>query len=357
MRVLLLLVALGFSSVWNQNGWAAEPNLETIPASYRTMADELELDGTVEAVDQATLAAKTAGTIVELNFDVNDFVKKGAVLLRFQGKRNQAGLSQAAARVKEAEARLKEAANQLRRLKTLFKKKMVTAAKMDEAQAARSAAQARLNAARAQRSSASESVSDTVVIAPFSGFVLKRFVQLGESAGVGTPLFSGFSMDQLRVKTAIPQWQVTAARKFDQVRVFYPGGLEQVETASRVFFPYAESGSHDFGVRVNLKKGVKKLFPGMLVKVAFKVGEQKRLLIPARAIAQRSEVTGVYVAKADGGMALRHVSVGQRFADGMVEVLAGLDAGERVALDPIRAGRIAMGRDGKAASQAAGGAS
>ena len=75
----------------------------------------------------------------------------------------------------------------------------------------------------------------------------------------------------------------------------------------------------------------------MLVKVAFEVGRRSRLAIPAKAVAYRSEVTGVYVLKADGTVELRQIRVGRETGDGMIEVLAGLSEGERVALDPIQA--------------------
>jgi hypothetical protein len=74
----------------------------------------------------------------------------------------------------------------------------------------------------------------------------------------------------------------------------------------------------------------------MTVKVAFVVGDAERLLVPASALVQRSEVSAVYVL--DGtGVALRQVRLGHRFGD-RIEVLSGLSGGERVATDPVAAG-------------------
>lgn len=75
----------------------------------------------------------------------------------------------------------------------------------------------------------------------------------------------------------------------------------------------------------------------MFVKVAFVVDEARRLLIPRQAVVHRSEVTGAYVLDEQGGLHLRQLRIGEQFDDGMVEVLAGLEEGEQVALDPIRA--------------------
>lgn len=74
----------------------------------------------------------------------------------------------------------------------------------------------------------------------------------------------------------------------------------------------------------------------MFVKVGFVTGESPRLLVPKSAIVARSEVTAVYVVDADGRVSLRQVRTGGTFGD-RLEVLAGLGAGERVALDPVAA--------------------
>jgi hypothetical protein len=86
--------------------------------------------------------------------------------------------------------------------------------------------------------------------------------------------------------------------------------------------------------------------PGRQTKVRFVGGSaqaaSQRLVLPAAALLRRGELTGVYVVAAKGegqaeGFALRAVRTGATHGDG-VEVLAGLKAGDRVALDPVRAG-------------------
>jgi hypothetical protein len=61
--------------------------------------------------------------------------------------------------------------------------------------------------------------------------------------------------------------------------------------------------------------------------------------VPASAIVRRAELTGVYVVDADGVPALRQVRLGRKAGD-TVEILAGVSAGERVALDPQAAARV-----------------
>jgi multidrug efflux pump subunit AcrA (membrane-fusion protein) len=59
-------------------------------------------------------------------------------------------------------------------------------------------------------------------------------------------------------------------------------------------------------------------------------------MVPASAMVERSEVTGLYVIDPQGSVSLRYVRIGHRFGDN-VEILAGLAAGEQIALDPIAA--------------------
>ena len=79
----------------------------------------------------------------------------------------------------------------------------------------------------------------------------------------------------------------------------------------------------------------------MFVRTHFVVGKANKLVIPASAVLRRSEVAAVYVVDEKGGVQLRQVRLGEATVDGAVEVLAGLNPGEKVALEPVKAG---MGR-------------
>jgi multidrug efflux pump subunit AcrA (membrane-fusion protein) len=151
-------------------------------------------------------------------------------------------------------------------------------------------------------------------------------------------LFTGISLEELRASVDIPQGMVNVVRNRQQARVLLErNGKRSVEGESLRISPYADPKSHTFNVRVKLPKGDHGIYPGMFVKVAFVVDETRRLVVPARAIVHRSEMTGAYVLDDQGRLQLRQLRIGNKFDDGMVEILAGLQEGERVALDPLRA--------------------
>ena len=81
-----------------------------------------------------------------------------------------------------------------------------------------------------------------------------------------------------------------------------------------------------------------------MTKARFVIGKTPRLLVPVSAVVHRSEVTAVYVVDAQGRVGFRAVRAGQHVADEaqgeLIEILAGLQVGEQVALNPVKAGDL-----------------
>ena len=315
---------------------AAELPFSVATAQRQTLPDEQVLDGVVEAVNQSTVSAQTAGRVEEIMVDVNDFVPQGAPIVRIRNIEQRASLEQAQANLREAEARFLEAQAEYNRMRGIYEKQLVSKAQMDAATAGFSAAKAKLDAAQAGVAQAKESLGYTTITAPYSGIVLERHVQLGETVQPGKPLMTGFSLDELRVVANVPQRLIAPVRQHQQARVLPPNGGKSIAATKLTFFPYADPQSNVFKIRVYLPKKTEGLYPGMFVKIAFRVGEERRLTVPRPALVQRGEVSAVYVVR-DGKISLRQVRPG-RIEGERVEILAGLEPDEPVALDPIQAG-------------------
>jgi RND family efflux transporter MFP subunit len=318
---------------------AAVQPLATATAEYREVPRQHRLDGAVEAVHQSTVSAQTRGQVEEILFDVDDFVEKDSVIIRLKDKEQKAQAARAAADLKEANAGLQEASEEYNRIKSVFAKRLVSQAAMDKASTALKAAKARRDAAKAGVMQAQEQFEYTLVRAPYSGIVTHRHIELGETANPGQRLMSGISLDQLRVTVDVPQSLIPAVRHIGKASVQPPGG-SYIPAEKLTIFPFADHGSNTFKVRLDLPKRTQGLFPGMFVKTAFVVGARQLLLIPTEAVVYRSEVTGVYVVATSGKVSLRHIRTGHKTEDSMIAILAGLDEGEQVALDPIAAGTL-----------------
>jgi RND family efflux transporter MFP subunit len=314
---------------------AAAGSLETLVVSAEAAPTERMLDGTVEAVHQATVSAQTAGRVQAIHHDVNDVVEAGALIISIRSTEQAASLTQAQAALKEATAREAEAQTRYERISDMYQRRVVAKATLDEASAARDAAVARLIAARAGLDAAREGVAYTEIRAPYAGVVTQKHVQVGEAVAPGMPLMTGASLDELRVVVEIPQSVIDQVRSVRKAAVYVDG--RRIDSSGITLFPAAQPETNTFRARIDLPKGVRGLAPGMFVKVGLVVGESERLLVPRSAVVERSEMRGVYVVAADGRVSLRQVRLGHARGD-RIEILAGLAGGERVALDPVAAG-------------------
>ena len=308
--------------------------LETAPVTIETTAVERIFDGTVEAVHQATVSAQTAGRIQEVNYDIDDFVEAGAILIRFTDIEQQTGLQRAQADLAGTRARAVEAGEEYARAQSLKERGLGSQRDLDRALAARESAVAAVSSAESAVVAARQQLEYTVVRAPYSGIVTKRHIEVGETVSSGQSLISGLSLEKLRVTVDLPQQVASQVRREPRAVVLTES--ERVIPERITLFPMADPVTNTFRVRLEMPDGQFGLFPGMFVKAVFQIGEAERLLIPATAVVQRSEVTAVYVSES-GDVRLRQVRIGQIFGD-QVEVLAGLSVDEQVAVDPVQAG-------------------
>lgn len=330
LSVVPLLFGAGIGTIS-----AEEIPLATLTVSYQTAPRERVWDGTVEAVNQATVSAQTSGRVAEIFYDVDDFVEAGAPVMRFTDTEQRAALDSARGALEEAEARAAETDRELTRIAAMFENGTVARARFEQAEANRDAAAARLESARAGVTHAEQQLEYTVVRAPYAGIVSRRHVEVGEIVRPGAPLMSGLSLENVRVVVDVPQSMLAPIRTIGKANV-YVGEGAPIAAESLTFFPVADAATNTFRVRASLPAAGVTLYPGTFVKIGFVVGETQRLLVPASAVVQRSELTAVYVV-GEGTVTLRQIRLGRRFAD-TVEVIAGLAADETVAIDPVAAG-------------------
>ena len=337
----LLLTACGGDEGAAMKEAASGPALEAIVVAAGDADGERLFDGTIEAVQQATLVAQTAGRIVSLEHDVDDAVGRGTPILRIAAVEQRARLDEAQQTLIAARAMATETGLRYERVRKLVAEKLLSQADMDQATAQRDSARAQLASAEAGVAAAREQFGYTEVRAPFAGVVTRRFVEVGEAVSPGQPLTAVAALGALRVIVDVPQALADPIRQLGAARVY--AGQQVLQSAGITVFPAAASGTNTVRVRVELPAGVQGLVPGMFVKAGFLSGEGAILRVPATAVMVRSEVTAVYVIDGQGRPTLRQVRLGRRLADDF-EVLAGLTAGERIAADPVAATLAVEGR-------------
>lgn len=337
MRVLnsarLFLYACAL--VATQPTWAALP-FATAPVKYRMAASGYSTEAVVEAVKQSTLAAQVSGRVVAVNFDAGDTVKAGTVIIRLSAQELTSAVAGSQAQEAQASATLANARANYERQQQLFKQKFISQAALDRATSEFRAAEAASRAARAGVGQSAALSSYTTIVAPFSGVVSARHVEIGESVTPGKLLMTGFDPKDMRVVANIPQYKLAEVKASPRVAVEIPSLNKWIEATGVTVLPSADSATHTVKVRIDMPphQGV---IPGMFARAHFAVGSARKLSIPASAVMRRSEITAVYVVKGNQ-VSLRQVRLGTPDASAQIEVLAGLNPGEIIALEPVKAG-------------------
>lgn len=297
------------------------PELTNIQLSFQTTAQEVKYDGVIEAINQATVSAQTSGRIVEIPVDVGDLVAKGDLIIRVTDTEQKARAASAKAQFTEAQA-------QFTRMQEMLAKKLIAKADSDKSETTFKSAEANLREAE-------QNLAYTAIYAPYAGIVVSRAVNVGETVAPGKALMTGLSLEQLRAQVDIPQQHIGPVRKYKKALIYLADG-KLLETSDLRIPPSADPQTHSFKVLVNLPEGDHQLFPGTFVKIGFVTGEQEQLLIPASAISKRGEVSGVYVIT-ENALEFRQLNLGSLTSNRYYPVLAGVNAGEKIAADPIAA--------------------
>jgi len=342
MRTLWLLMtalATGPGAALAAN--PAAPALATVVAEGRNAANEASHDGVVEAVRQTVIAAQVPGAIVALQVKPGDSVKAGQVLARIDSHAADQNALASDATVRAARASLDVASKDFERQKQLYDKNYISQAALERAEAQFKATQAQVAAQLAQAGAAHVAAGFHTVRAPYDGVVSEVPVSLGDMALPGRPLLTLYDPSALRVTAAVPQStaapSATALARLELPAL--PAAQQWVKPLRVTALPAADSATHTVQVRFDLP-ATPGLVPGMFARawIPSQGANDARVYVPSKAVVRRAELTALYVINSEGRALLRQVRLGRAAGD-RVEVLSGLNAGERVALDPQAAGR------------------
>ena len=310
----------------------------TVTAENRTVRDIYAADAVIDAVRKATVSAQISGTVTAFYVDAGDRVKRGQLLARIDTRETDAQVAAGSANVAQARAALERARLDHERNKALVARGFISQAALDQSDASLKAAQASLEAAEAGRTQATTSRSFAELRAPIDGVITRRAMELGELAAPGKPVLEMYDPSALRAVGSIPQFALARVNAVKQVSVLVPAADAAIESTQVTVLPAADPRLLSTEIRADLPAKLPAgVAPGTAAKILVPVGSATKLVVPSAALIRRGEMTAVNVLGADGKVTLRQVRVGQPLEGGLVEVLAGLDAGERVQLNPLAA--------------------
>ena len=332
-----LAMALAFASGVRAQALATE----TVQAGAGGNAYSAE--GVVEAVRSSVIGAEMSGRVTALLVKAGDRVQAGQVLARIDERvANQQALA-SQSQVAAAEAQLATAQADFERRQKLYEQKFLSKAALDRAESDYKSAAAQARAQIAQATAAGVQTGLHTLTAPYNGVVAETHIELGDMVMPGKPLLTVYDPSLMRVTVSLPQSQLANIRSAP-VTLEIPGAQTSTLTiapANVIVLPTADPVSHMVQVRIALPATAAQPVPGMFARAQLPAqgpAATGRITVPSAAVITRSELTAVYVVDGSGKAALRQVRPGRRQND-RIEILAGLDAGEKVALDPLAAAK------------------
>lgn len=291
-------------------------------AVERKGGEPASVPGLIQARQRAVLAARAPGSVIALPFREGDAVASGAVVARLED-----GALRAATTAAEAERAAADADRA--RVETLLARGAATAREAEQARARAEAAAAAVRSAR-------EALAYAELRAPFAGRLAARPAHVGDVVMPGTPLVEIEGEGGLEVVATVEPELAGRLRPGTRLQAEAEGLPAPVEAVVRAVAPGGDEATYRVQVRADLAPaaGVRSgTFARLRVPAARDDADaEPRLTIPAGSVVRRGGLAGVFVV-ADGKARLRWIALGA--ADGaVVEVRAGLVAGERVARDP-----------------------
>jgi len=308
---------------------------DVAPVETTQLASGVALTGSLEPFRTAEVKAQVPGVVRGLAVDRGSRVGAGQVLARIEAAGIQSQAAGARSGVAAAQAQVSLARRQLESARTLYQAGALSELDFRAAEAQFQAAQAQLAAARSNATGASEQAGRTAVTAPFAGSVSERTVNEGEAVNPGQTVLTVVNSDYLELRGQVPVDQA------NQVRPGQPAEFSLTAFPGRTFGgtvarvdPVADAATRQVGVTLRLRNEGQ-LIAGMFASGRVVTGgDQQVLAVPAAAV--RGQGTGQHVLVVVGDSVVRRaVTLGGRDdARGVVAVLSGVQAGERVIVSP-----------------------
>jgi len=305
--------------------------LTTATVERREAPGAVEVDGTVVGRTEAALSSRLAAQVVEVRAVPGQTVRAGDVLVRLEQREADGAVESARSGVAAAESALALARKNLSRYERLEGKGAAAVVELERARQDEASASAAHAAALAALRRAETDRAQAVLVAPFDAIVIEKMVSPGDLAAPGRPLVRLASASGRRVEAAPGEEEAARLSVGDAVEVELGGKAISGRVAEIV--GAVDPGTRRRVVRVDLPGGTEPAV-GTFVRLRLPGPPRARIFAPARAVVARGGLELAWAVGPDGVVVLRYVRTGPAAGEGLVEIRSGLEAGDRVVLDP-----------------------
>ena len=288
--------------------------------------------GTIFPQQESMISPKTSGRIEKLYVDEGDRVLKGQPLVELEQERLRIVVKEAEAYLKEAQAHLRNLESTVKRNQTLFEKGIVDSQRFDDTTTERDLAEARVQRLEATLERAQQDLKDSVITAPFDGFIVEKMMNEGEMATTMPPsnIFHLVDTNTVKIECGVNEGKRRSVKVGKEVVIELdasPGEIFMGKIA--VVNPLVDPNSRTFKVKIAFPNPDFKLESGMFARVRIIDRVSKNtLLIPQRVIVDEGTAQKVFVV--EEGRAVGKVITTGIVNHPLVEVKTGLEENDIV---------------------------
>jgi RND family efflux transporter MFP subunit len=288
--------------------------------------------GSISPVQRIQIGSKLLARVVTMKVEkAGQKVKEGELLVRLQSQDLEAMMLEAKAAHASAEAELGQARSDLDRVKNLFQQKVASQEQLDKETTRLRTAEAAVQRAAQSKRAAETTLSFATITSPITGIVVDKKVEQGDIVVPGQVLMSLYDPGRMQLVARVRE--SLAARlvpgqsvdvRVDALDLDCSGKVDQI-------VPEAEENSHVFEVKISgpCPPGI---YSGMFGRIQIPVGKRREVHLPETALKHVGQIEWVYVVLEGNKVLRRFVQTG-RWREGQVEILSGLEVGERYLID------------------------
>lgn len=308
---------------------AAPIHVQTTPVTQRPMPELLTLTGSLRASESTELAADVNGKVTQTFMERGQPVKRGQLLAVIDSRMAAFAATAAQAQAKVAQSQLEQARRECDRVKHLLDTGAISQADYDRQTSQCTTQQWSSAAAEAQVLTASKTLGDTSIRAPFDGIIGERFINVGQYVQPQTRVASIYDPDPLRLELTVPEANVAAIQPDMAVGFTVAAFGDQGFTGKvKYISPNIRESSRDLVVEAVVPNADQKLKPGMFAVARIELSDKPRSVVPLSSVVKDDTGARVFVV-AETQVQERIVQLGEA-SGGVVAILSGLQPGENV---------------------------